>query len=127
MVTRRGCSALHLKVGSMPNDATGYLEYLQQIGALVHSAACPKMHAELQAAADRGAHSSTTAHKEFLWTEMYKICQQQHTKVLLLVIPLGQDGSHKRLWLLSWPTFRSLRPGLISIVVIAFWFLYARR
>ena len=39
---RRGRSALNVNVGNLPHEAAGYLDYLRQLGAPVHSSAPPK-------------------------------------------------------------------------------------
>ena len=60
---RWGRSALNADIGSLPHDAAGYLGYLCQLGAPVHSSAPPKSPDELQAAVDRGPHPSAVEHQ----------------------------------------------------------------
>ena len=79
---RRGRSALSADIGSLPHDAAGYLDYLRQLGAPVHSSAPPKSPDDLQAAVDRGPHPSAVDHQEFLWEESLEMCKRRHTMVL---------------------------------------------
>ena len=79
---RRGRSALSDEVGSLPHEAAGYLDYLRQLGAPVHSSAPPKSPDDLQAAVDRGPHPSAVEHQEFLWEESLEMCKRRHTMVL---------------------------------------------
>ena len=84
VVTKRGRLVINSNVGSVSHIAAQYLDYLQQLGAFIHNAACSKMFTELQVAADKAPHLSVTAHKEFLWKKAYKMCQRRHTMVLPL-------------------------------------------
>ena len=79
---RRGRSALSDDIGNLPHEAAGYLDYLRQLGAPVHSSAPPKSPSDLQEAVDRGPHPSAVDHQEFLWEESLEMCKRRHTMVL---------------------------------------------
>ena len=72
---RRGRSALSDDIGNLPHEAAGYLDYLRQLGAPVHSSAPPKSPSDLQEAIDRGAHPLAVDHQEFLWEESLEMCK----------------------------------------------------
>ena len=79
MEDRHGRSALNPIVGKISHAAVAYLDFLQRLGAPAPSTDRPWTPVEKQAAADRGPHPSTEAHRDFLWEEAVEMSASDGT------------------------------------------------